>query len=107
MTLPGRCDPAERQRETERLSTAGSSQDVSRHKPGSRGEQFGLPSDVTLSSFSEPVNEEPLKTHLYKIHSYCACIEISSLWNLERVVRMLRCKSSSLSPRLCVRPSSV
>ena len=70
-----------------RLSGCGAlwspSQDVSRH-PGLRVGQFELPSDVTLSSFSEPVNEEP-PTNIFE--DSFIITTVASLWNVERVVR--------------------
>ena len=70
-----------------RLSGCGAlrspSQDVSRH-PGLRVGQFELPSDVTLSSFSEPVNEEP-PTNIFE--DSFIITTVPSLWNVERVVR--------------------
>ena len=69
-----------------RLSGCGAlrspSQDVSRH-PGLRVGQFELPSDVTLSSFSEPVNEPP--TNIFE--DSFIITTVPSLWNVERVVR--------------------
>ena len=104
LSLPGRCDLAERQIATERYCVQLIAGCFPSPGPGSR--TIWASSDVTLSSFSEPVNE--LTKTSFKVYSF---IKTRAHWNLFIVECWKSCKnvrwwSSSLA-RLCVRGSSV